>query len=275
MYDLPPGTPDRVILLAVGDGADGDHAGRLLRAMLAAEGRTLAVVAPTADRAARCARELAGPGRYVLPYAADPADREALPRALAEAARELGPPDVVIGTAVAAPEAGDEDPWHRVLDSGVTGSHRLATAAAGLMLGSARPGRIVLLAAAEPPGRRGGPLHPASRAAAAALAALVAGWAAQWPADRLTVNAVVPDGTAGPARTAAALRFLALAQPPGLTGQVLTVRGAAGRTAGAGGGAGTDGTRGAGRPRGAAGTRRSRGTDGPDLTGLAGSRAGG
>ncbi|MFJ7158961.1 SDR family NAD(P)-dependent oxidoreductase [Streptomyces sp. NPDC101118] len=261
-----------MILLAVGDGADGDHAGRLLRAMLAAEGRTLAVVAPTADRAARCARELAGPGRYVLPYAADPADRAALPRALAEAARELGPPDVVIGTAVAAPEAGDEDPWRRVLDSGVTGSHRLATAAAGHMLGSARPGRIVLLAAAEAPGRREGPLHPASRAAAAALTALVAGWAAQWPADRLTVNAVVPDGTAGPARTAAALRFLALAQPPGLTGQVLTVRGGAGR---AGGAAGSDGTRVAGRARGPAGTRRPRDTDGPDLPGLAGSRTGG
>ncbi|BAU81468.1 3-oxoacyl-[acyl-carrier-protein] reductase [Streptomyces laurentii] len=196
---------------------------RLLCERLAEAGFVVAVADRSPHRAALLSRDVSGRHHVALPYAVDPDDGGSVDRLVAEVVLDLGRIDAVVGLAPEGLDAGtgdDPGPWARSLGVTLAVAHRLATAAARHMLAVPTPGRIVLLA----PGG-GTPPHPAERAASAALGALVRDWAAAWPADRVSVNAVVPGENSPRGAIVSAVALLASPRAQGISGHVVMVRG--------------------------------------------------
>ncbi|MFI6689992.1 SDR family NAD(P)-dependent oxidoreductase [Streptomyces sp. NPDC050485] len=166
--------------------------GRLLCARLVASGTAVAVVGPSAYRAALLCRELEGAGAAALPYELDSRDAAALRRLLAEVTAELGRIDCLVD-----------------LLPGEAPDYPLANAIRNTLIGAGRPARIVLVTPQE---------H----------ALETARWVRAASTHQVQVNALAAAAGASTERIAGAALLLLAVDAQGIGGQLIEVDSAAG-----------------------------------------------
>lgn len=222
--------------------------GRAIAQRLAADGYDVAVsYASDADGAAETVKLVRAAGARALALQADVRSTEAVDRAFAEIAEQLGPVAVLVNNAGVrhdglAVRLTDED-WTATIDANLTGAFNCSRGALRGMI-SARWGRIVMISSVS--GTHGNSGQSAYGASKAGLIGLARTLAKEYARKKITVNAVapgpvatamteglvekiaegVPLGRAGtPEEVAAAVSFLVSDEAAYITGVVLPVDG--------------------------------------------------
>jgi 3-oxoacyl-[acyl-carrier protein] reductase len=199
------------------------------------------------EGAARVVAEIEAGGGQALAVQADVADGGAAERLFNELEGRFGPVLVLVNNAGTRADALspqiDDEAWHRVLETNLSGAFRTTRRALGPMLRK-RFGRIVNVASVV--GQRANPGQANYAASKAGLVAMAKTVAAEVARRGITVNAVapglvqtemtegigddmleeVPARRAGtPEEVAACVRFLASEEAAYVTGSTLTVDG--------------------------------------------------
>ena len=161
---------------------------------LAAEGADVAIVGRRLDAAAKAAqRQIEALGRKCLVVLADIALAEEAKRCVAEAARELGPVDVLVHAAGGPVNGGllelTPDAWQRAFDVHVHAIFHLCRAAVPSMKEKKR-GVIILISSAA--GIRGIKSNVAYQAVKGALPQLTRALAYEFADHNIRVNCVAP-----------------------------------------------------------------------------------
>lgn len=161
---------------------------------LAACGVSVAVAARRLDRLEALVTRISADGGKAVAVPLDVTDPASVAAALAQVARSLGAPDIVVNNAGVAQtksslELADED-WRRVMDTNLDGAWRVAQAAARAMTGAGKGGSIVNIASIL--GLRVATHLLAYTAAKAALIQATRALALEWARHRIRVNAIAP-----------------------------------------------------------------------------------
>jgi NAD(P)-dependent dehydrogenase (short-subunit alcohol dehydrogenase family) len=234
----------RVLVTGAGSGI-----GRGITAAFVREGADVAVVDIDPERVAQTVGSLgAGPGRAI----GVPGDVRDADRVVEEAARQVGPIEVLVNDAAVYPncpviEMPDEQ-WEQVIEINLTGTFRMSRAVARRMVAGKIPGHIINIASgAYKSARRGASHYCASKAAIVMFSKVLAQELAEHrihvnvvspglvdvgrrsdvnPAYRQTLMTNVPWGRMGlPEDIAAAVLFLSTRAADYVTGTVIDVDG--------------------------------------------------
>ncbi len=237
-------TGRRVLVTGAGSGI-----GRGIAAAFVREGAHVAVLDIDPERVAQTVDSLAaGPGRAV----GVPGDVRDAERVVEEAARQVGPIDVLVNDAAVYPncpviEMPDEQ-WDQVIEINLTGTFRMSRAVARRMVAGKIQGHIINIASgAYKSARRGASHYCASKAGIVMLSKVLAQELAEHrihvnvvspglvdvgrrsdvnPAYRQTLMTNVPWGRMGlPEDIAAAVLFLSSRTADYVTGTVIDVDG--------------------------------------------------
>ena len=164
--------------------------GRHFIGVLAAHGANVIGAARRADALEQAIAPLRATGAQARGVVLDVRDAASV----AAAMQECGPLDIVVNTAGVAhtkPAVDvDDDDWHAVIDTNLSGAFRVAAAAARTMSAAGRPGVIVNIASVL--GFRVAKQVPAYVAAKAGLVRLTEALALEWAPQRIRVNALAP-----------------------------------------------------------------------------------
>jgi gluconate 5-dehydrogenase len=165
---------------------------------LAKGGADLGLVARRADRLEALAAELADEfGVRACAAPADVTDSAALAAAFEQVEKELGPLDILLGSAGIAElgraERHKREKWDRVLAVNLTAAFESSQIMARKLIERGRPGRIIHISSAI--GSGGNPVHRAVgySAAKAGLDNLVRHLAVEWAQHGILVNAIAPS----------------------------------------------------------------------------------
>jgi NAD(P)-dependent dehydrogenase (short-subunit alcohol dehydrogenase family) len=168
----------------------GNHFARTL----AAAGATVIVAARRADKLAALVEAIGTEGGKSLAVPMDVNDRASIDAALAEAAKSVGAPDIVVnnaGIAISKPSLDiTEEEWRRVLDTNLDGVWRVAQASAKAMIAAGKGGSIVNIASILGLRVAGSLLSYAT--SKAAVVQLTKALAIEWARYRIRVNAIAP-----------------------------------------------------------------------------------
>jgi len=161
---------------------------------LASAGATVVVAARRRDRLDALVETITRSGGRAVAVDMDVTDGASIRTALAEAARAVGPADVIVNNAGIGPVRPTltlaEADWDAVVDTNLRGAWLVAQAAAQALVAAGRPGRIVNIASIV--GLRTiGQLAPYA-AAKAGLLHLTRVLAMEWARHGIQVNAIAP-----------------------------------------------------------------------------------
>jgi len=168
--------------------------GRHFAQTLAAHGARVALAARRIERLEDVASGIRDRGGEAVPVALDVRDPQRVPRAVDEAAAELGPITIVVnnsGIAVAKPalEQTEQD-WQSVVDTNLNGAWRVAQAAARHMREHGEGGSLINIASVV--GLRVAGHLPGYAASKAALVQLTKSMALDLARYHIRVNAIAP-----------------------------------------------------------------------------------
>jgi gluconate 5-dehydrogenase len=185
-------TGRRAIVTGASSGLGADAARALAKG-----GADLGLVARRGDRLEQLAGELEDEfGVRACPAAADVTDSGALEAAFERVEKELGPLDILLGSAGIAElgraERHKREKWDRVLAVNLTAAFESSQLLARRLIERGSPGRIIHISSAI--GSGGNPVHRAVgySAAKAGLDNLVRHLAVEWAQHGILVNAIAP-----------------------------------------------------------------------------------
>jgi NAD(P)-dependent dehydrogenase (short-subunit alcohol dehydrogenase family) len=180
----------RIALVTGASSGLGHHFARLLAgagARVVAGGRREARLAELVDR-------IAADGGEALPVQLDVRDHDSITAAFATAQRQFGLVDLVVNNAgiVAAGriEAMRDVDWQAIVDTNLSGVHRIAAEAARRLIAAGQPGSIINIASIA--GLRVSPGTAAYNATKAAVIQLTRTQAVEWARHGVRVNALCP-----------------------------------------------------------------------------------
>ncbi len=180
--------------------------GRAVALALAAAGADVAAAARTAQQVEETAGTVRAVGRRSLALVCDVTKRAQVESAVAQVARELGPPLILVnnaGTGLSARlEETSDEMWDGMIRTNATGAFYFARAVMPFMR-QAGWGRMINVASTA--AREGKPYTAAYAASKHALLGLTRAAAAEVAAHGITVNAICP-GYADTELTAASIR---------------------------------------------------------------------
>jgi NAD(P)-dependent dehydrogenase (short-subunit alcohol dehydrogenase family) len=161
---------------------------------LAAGGATVVVAARRTDRLAALVASIVKDGGKALAVPLDVADRSSVERALAEASRTAGVPDIVVSNAGIAKTRPSldltEEEWREVLNTNLDGVWRVAQASAKAMVGAGKGGSIINIASVL--GLRVATSLLAYATAKAGVVQMTRALALEWARHGIRVNAIAP-----------------------------------------------------------------------------------
>lgn len=167
--------------------------GRALARRFAQDGYAVAVTGRTAESVLPVVAEVGGTRGKALPLACDVTDREAVSHAITEAARVLGPIDVLINNAGVADSVPfismPDEVWERMLAVNLNGTYLCMRAVLPGMV-ERQHGRIINIASTA--GRTGFAYSSAYCAAKHGVVGLTRSVAVEVAARGVTVNAICP-----------------------------------------------------------------------------------
>lgn len=180
----------KVALVTGASSGLGNHFARTL----AASGAKVVVTARRTDKLAALVDGIVKDGGAAIAIPMDVNDRASVQRALAEAGKSVGAPDIVVnnaGIAHSKPslELTEED-WRRVLDTNLDGAWRVAQESAKAMVAAGKGGSIINIASVL--GLRVAAALLAYAAAKAALIQVTKALALEWARYGIRVNAIAP-----------------------------------------------------------------------------------
>ena len=167
--------------------------GRAIALALAEAGAAVACTARGRDQAAKTAEAVTGAGGRAVALALDVTRGDEITGAVAEAARALGPVDVLVNNAgltldKKSVEVTDEE-WDLLIATNLTAMFRLARAVAPGMMERGR-GKIINIGSMY--GRLGVPRYAAYCATKAGVEGLTRALAAEWSRHGIQVNCLAP-----------------------------------------------------------------------------------
>ena len=161
---------------------------------LAAGGATVVAAARRTDRLAALVAGIAKDGGKALAVPLDVADRSSVERALAEASRTAGVPDIVVNNAGIAKTRPSldltEEEWREVLNTNLDGVWRVAQECAKAMVGAGKGGSIINIASVL--GLRVATSLLAYATAKAGVVQMTQALALEWARHGIRVNAIAP-----------------------------------------------------------------------------------
>jgi NAD(P)-dependent dehydrogenase (short-subunit alcohol dehydrogenase family) len=180
----------KVALVTGASSGIGNHFARLL----AANGATVVAAARRTDKLASLVEEIVQAGGKAIAVPMDVTSRDSVVKAIAEAAKRAGVPDIVVNNAgiaqgKASIELTEED-WRNVLGTNLDGAWRVAQESAKAMISAGKGGSIVNIASVL--GLRVANALLAYATAKAGLVQATKALALEWARHRIRVNAIAP-----------------------------------------------------------------------------------
>ncbi|MGZ5032788.1 MAG: SDR family NAD(P)-dependent oxidoreductase [Usitatibacter sp.] len=180
----------KVALVTGASSGLGDHFARTL----ALAGATVVVAARRTDRLESLVAQIENGGGKAVAVPMDVADPASVERAMAEAVRQAGTPDIVVNNAGIAQVKPSleltEGDWRQVMNTNLDGAWRVAKAAAKAMIAARKSGTIVNIASIL--GLRVANSLLAYATAKAALIQMTHALALEWARHGIRVNAIAP-----------------------------------------------------------------------------------